>query len=358
MADVAALFEPIRLGAIEAPNRILMAPLTRNRSEPDGTPRPWAARYYAQRAGAGLIISEASQISPMGKGYLDTPGIHTDAHVAAWRRITDAVHEAGGRIVCQLWHVGRISHVSLLPGGASPVSSSATEANAKVFTTQGFSPVSPARALTLEEIRHTLDDYRRAAERAGQAGFDGVEVHGANGYLLDQFLRDGANHRQDEYGGALENRLKMHLAAVDAAVEALGPDRVGVRIGPLGRVNDAADAAPDATFDALATALKQRKLAYIHISGTVQGPDLDAFTKRIRDGVTPIIANGGFDRARGAEWVANRWADAIAYGVPFLANPDLPERFRRGAELNPPNKQTFYGGDERGYTDYPSLADL
>lgn len=356
MNDVAALFEPIRLGAVAAPNRILMAPLTRNRSEPDGTPRPWAATYYAQRASAGLIISEATQISPMGKGYLDTPGIHTDAHVAAWRRITAAVHEAGGRIFCQLWHVGRISHVSLLPGGASPVSSSATLADSKVFTAEGFSAVSPARALTLEEISQTIDDYRRAAERAGEAGFDGVEVHGANGYLLDQFLRDGANHRDDAFGGALENRLKMHLAAVDAAVSALGADRVGVRIGPLGRVNDAADSDPNRTFDALAAALKLRKLAYIHVSGTVPGPELDAFTKRIRDGVTPIIANGGFDRARGAEWVANRWADAIAYGVPFLANPDLPHRFRLGAGLNAAEKSTFYGGDERGYTDYPVLG--
>lgn len=357
MADTSALFKPITLGAIEAPNRIFMAPLTRNRSEADGTPRPWAVEYYRQRASAGLLITEASQISPMGKGYLDTPGIYTERHAAAWAPIVKAVHEEGGRIVCQLWHVGRISHSSLLPGGAAPVSASATQAESKTFTPNGFEAVSAARALTLEEVEATFEDYRTAARYAKEAGFDGVEVHGANGYLLHQFLADGTNHRTDAYGGALGNRAKAHLAATDAVISVFGANRVGIRIGPLGRVNDALDSNPDQTFDYLAAQLKKRGLAYIHIAGTVPGPQLDAFTKRLVDGVTPIIANGGFDGAKAAEWVGNGWADAVAFGVPFLANPDLPARIAKGAPLNAPNKATFYGGDERGYTDYPALAD-
>jgi N-ethylmaleimide reductase len=355
---VDVLFQPLKLGALEAKNRIFLAPLTRNRAHADGRINETAKLYYEQRASAGLVITEATQISPLGKGYLDTPGIYTPEHVAAWRPVTEAVHAAGGTIVLQLWHVGRISHVSLLPPGEVPVSASAIPAaTSRTFTAAGFEPVSAPRALTLSEIASTVDDYARAAANAKEAGFDGVEVHGANGYLLQQFLCSGSNARDDAYGGAVENRARFLFEAVEAAQRAIGADRVGVRIGPLGAINDALDADPDATFDFAARGLLDRGVAYIHLAGTVPGEQLDAFTRRTAAlKRAPVIANGGYNAERAAEWVANGWADAVAFGVPFLANPDLPARIRQGAALNAPNQATFFGGGAEGYTDYPALS--
>ncbi|MBT0670222.1 alkene reductase [Novosphingobium profundi] len=356
-----ALFQPLRLGALELPNRVLMAPLTRNRAHADGTPDALAATYYRQRASAGLIVSEATQISAMGKGYKDTPGIYTPAHVEGWKPIIEAVHAAGGRIFCQLWHVGRISHVSLLPGGVQPVSSSAVRAKAQTFTENGFEDTSEPVALDKDGIAQTLDDYEQAARYAREAGFDGVEVHSANGYLLDQFLQDGVNRREDEYGGSVDNRLRL-LREVLARVGAHFPrDRTGVRLSPLGQANDMSDGDPEATFTAAYKLLAGYDLAYLHVIEQFFGQDSSeedaALLKRLR-GLYPgtYIGNGGYDGSRAADAIADGGADAIAFGRPFIANPDLPERLRIEAGLNEPDQDTFYGGGTKGYTDYPFLA--
>ncbi|GGD83820.1 alkene reductase [Croceicoccus mobilis] len=361
MTDTDILFKPLRVGAIELPNRVLMAPLTRNRAMPDGTPRDMAATYYRQRASAGLIISEATQISLMAKGYKDTPGIHTDAHVAGWKPIIEAVHAAGGRIFCQLWHVGRISHVSLLPDGAQPVSSSAIRAKAQTFTENGFEATSEPVALSADGIAGLLDDYGHAARCAKAAGFDGVEVHAANGYLLDQFLQDGVNKRDDGYGGSVENRQRLLREVLDRVCDVFPADRVGVRLSPLGQANDMSDSDPEETFSAAYRMLAGRGLAYLHaieeFYGQNTSDDDRALLKRLRalyDGV--YLGNGGYDGAAAATAIAQGGADAVTFGRPFIANPDLPERFRIGADLNEPDQDTFYGGDETGYTDYPFLA--
>lgn len=355
------LLQPLRLGALQVPNRVFMAPLTRNRAKPDGAPHPMAAVYYGQRASGGLIISEATQISAMGKGYINTPGIHTDEHVAAWRPITEAVRAGGGRIFCQLWHVGRISHTSVLPDGRSPLSASAVKADAQVMTEAGMQACSEPVALDLDGIKRVVRQYASAARRAIDAGFDGVEVHSANGYLLDQFLQDGVNQRDDRYGGSVDNRARLLFEVLDAVCEVCPSDRVGVRLAPLGGDHfDIRDSDPEALFGAVYTRLSDRTLAYLHVVERFPGADVkdadEALIKRLRQRYAgTYIANGGYDFESGTRAIADGHADAVAYGRPFLANPDLPERFRQGADLNAPNPETFYGGGAEGYLDYPFL---
>jgi len=355
------LFSPARLGDIDIANRIVMAPLTRNRAQPDRVPSPLAAEYYGQRASAGLLIAEATQISPLGQGYLDTPGIHSDDQVRGWKKVTDEVHARGGRIVLQLWHVGRISHVSLLPEGEVPVAPSAIRANAKTFTAQGFEDVSAPRALALEEIPGIIEDYRRAARNAIAAGFDGVEVHAANGYLIDQFLRDGSNHRQDAYGGSIENRTRLLFEVVQAVAGAIGAGRTGVRLSPTTPANDAHDSTPQALFERAVERLDSIEgLAFVHvIEGATGGDrhniafDYRALRARFRG---PWIVNNGYDKASAEEATQSGYADAVAFGRAFIANPDLVERLRRNAPLAPLDQDTLYGGGEHGYTDYPTLG--
>ncbi len=356
------LFQPVRCGDLELPNRVLMAPLTRNRAQPDGVPRDMAIDYYRQRASAGLIISEATQISAQGKGYIDTPGIHSEAQARGWQPVTDAVHAAGGRIILQLWHVGRISHVSLQEDGAAPMAPSALRAQAKVFTPRGFEDVSEPRALRTEEIQQVVADYAHAATLARQAGFDGIEVHAANGYLIDQFLQDRTNQRNDGYGGKVTNRLRFLAEILDAVTEIWGRGRVGVRLSPLGQFNDIGDSDPQGLFSQVYAMLDARRLAYLHVVEQFPGTSPTALQtdllERLRTHYSGFyIANGGFDGARAVAWLQQHKADAIAFGRPFIANPDLPERLRRNAALNEADAGTFYGGGRKGYTDYPFLAE-
>lgn len=360
MTELSQLFEPTKMGALSVPNRIFMAPLTRNRSHSDGTPKAWAETYYRQRAGAGIIFSEATQISAIGKGYLDTPGIYEEKHIGAWKKITDAVHAGGGRIFCQLWHVGRISHVSLLPRGRQPVSSSAIRADAQTFTADGFTDVSEPVALDQTGIDQTVADYGRAATAAKQAGFDGIEVHSANGYLLDQFLQDGVNKRDDKYGGGIDNRMRLLENVLDVVTDIWSKERVGVRLSPLGQASDISDSDPEALFSAVYRMLSARQLAYLHVleqfPGNETSDEDEAMMKRLREQYDGFfISNGGYDAEKSAVALESGHADAVTIGRPFIANPDLPERFRVGAELNEPDQDTFYGGDEIGYTDYPFL---
>lgn len=355
-----ALFQPLKIGAITVPNRIFMAPLTRNRSHCDGVPKPLAVEYYRQRAAAGLIISEGAQISIFGKGYLDTPGIYTDAQVEAWKPVTKAVHEAGGRIACQLWHVGRISHVSFLPGGAAPVGPSAIQARTKTFTAEGFADPSMPRAMTIEDITATVADYAHAARQAMAAGFDMVEIHSANGYLIDQFLRDGPNQRTDPYGGTLENRTRLLAEVCEAVTGAIGADRVGIRLSPAGEYQDAVDSNPVATFTAAVKIIKSFGLAYLHVIEMMprspMAANADAVNAAVRAGWDGVyIVNGGYLPDAADTAVSTGHADAIAFGTSFLANPDLVERIHRDAPLNTPNPKTFYGGGAEGYTDYPVM---
>ncbi|MEL6112377.1 MAG: alkene reductase [Pseudomonadota bacterium] len=360
-AELRPLFEPLTLGALNLPHRILMAPLTRNRAHPDGTPHEMAIEYYRQRAGAGLIISEASQVSPMGKGYIDTPGIHDDAFIEPWKRITDAVHEAGGRMVLQLWHVGRISHPDLLPEGCTPISASALQADAKAFTREGFKPTAKPEAMSLDQISGTIEEYVAGARRAMAAGFDGVEIHGANGYLIDQFIRSKTNERDDDYGGSLDNRLRFVTQIVDGVASEVGASRTGIRLSPTGTFGDIADDDPVTTFSTLVERLNAKGLAYLHMvekfAQNLSAGD-EAILKKVRAAWSGLyLANGDYSATDGAEAIASGYADAVAYGRAFIANPDLPNRFALGAPLNEPNEKTFYGGDEKGYTDYPFLSD-
>lgn len=357
-----ALFTPLEIGAITAPNRVFMAPLTRNRAQPDGVPGDLAKTYYAQRASSGLIISEATQISEMGKGYINTPGIHTDAQIGKWREIVDAVHEAGGRIALQLWHVGRISHSSLLPGGAEPLAPSAVRANAQTFTENGFEDTSEPRAMTKPDIDQTVADYVAAAQNAREAGFDLVEVHGANGYLIDQFLRDGSNHREDEYGGTVENRVRFLKEVVEAVAGAIGPDRVGVRLAPTGAFNDMHDSDPETLFLHAVETLNPMGLAYLHVVEQFPGDDTSederAILKKVRAAWNGVfVSNGDYTAETGDARVKDGGEDAVAYGRVYIANPDLVERFAKDATLNEPDQSTFYGGGAEGYTDYPFLDD-
>ena len=349
------------VGDFIVPNRVWMAPLTRNRANSDGTQTALAATYYNQRSAAGLILTEATQISPMGKGYINTPGIYTDAQVESWKPVVRAVHAGGGRIFCQLWHVGRISHTSVLPDGAQPVSSSAVRADAQVFTEDGMTPTSEPRALTIDEIQSTIADYRHAAQCALDAGFDGVEIHSANGYLLDQFLQDGANQRTDRYGGSIDNRIRLLDEVVTAVCEVWESEQVGVRLAPLGGdAFDIHDSDSRALFTAVYEKLSGRDLAYLHVveefpgsEPTAEQTQLIADLRSHFDGT--YIANGGFDAESASNLIASGEVAAVTFGRPFIANPDLPERFRRDAECNEPDSDTFYGGGAEGYTDYPFL---
>ena len=352
------LFSPVKLGSIAMSNRMVMAPLTRNRSSMEGVPQDINVTYYEQRATAGLIITEATPISPMGHGYPLLPGIYTDAQVAGWKKVSDAVHAKGGKIVIQLWHVGRISHPSLL-NGATPVAPSAVKPAGKVFTFKGLEDYVEPRALDAGELPGIVADYVHATQCALKAGFDGVEIHAANGYLLDQFLRDGSNKRSDIYGGSIENRVRFLMGVTRAVVETIGSDKVGLRLSPVNPFNDMKDSNPQAVFNYVTEQLNQLNLAYLHVveggidGGGVADPfDFDAMRKLCK---SPYMANLSYDKARGNAAIASGHADAVAYGVPFIANPDLVERFREDAPLNEADSTSFYGGNEKGYTDYPSL---
>ena len=358
--DPSPLLTPFRLGDLELPNRLVMAPLTRNRAtHGSDAPNALNVRYYVQRASAGLLVTEGSQISQEGQGYLWTPGVYTPAQVEGWRKVTDAVHKAGGRIFIQIWHVGRISHVSLQKDGAAPVAPSAIPAKTKTFIEGGFADVSAPRALETAEIPRVVADFAKAAENAKAAGFDGVEIHGANGYLIDQFLKDGANKRTDRYGGSIENRTRFALEVVDAVAAVWAANRIGIRLAPVSPANDISDSNPQPLFDHLVAKLSERKIGYIHvIEGATGGPrDYAPFDygalRRAFSGA--YIANNGYDRDLAIEAVRDGRADLIAFGKAFIANPDLVERLKRDAGLNAPDKATFYGGDEKGYTDYPAL---
>lgn len=352
------LFSPTKLGSIQLANRIVMAPLTRNRAGQGNVPQPINAEYYAQRASAGLIITEATPISATAHGYPATPGIHDAAQVEGWKQVTAAVHAKGGKIVLQLWHVGRISHPSLQPSNALPVAPSAIKPAGQAFTYEGLQDFVTPRALAIEELPGIVADYARATRNALDAGFDGVEIHAANGYLLDQFLRDGTNQRQDEYGGSLENRTRLLLEVTKAVVDVAGAERVGVRISPLNPFNDISDSAPQRLFNHVASSLSPFGLAYLHVvEGGMGGeatPDFD-FEDLRRQFKGGYIANLAYDKARGNAAIASGHADAIAYGAIYIANPDLVERLRQDAPLNTPDQATFYGGDAKGYTDYPTL---
>jgi len=354
------LFTPVRLGPYTLANRIVMAPMTRNRAGAGNVPQPMNAEYYAQRASAGLIITEASQISPQGVGYPATPGIHNREQADGWRLVTDAVHTAGGRIFLQLWHVGRISHPSLQPGGALPVAPSAIKPAGEAMTYGGPQPFVTPRALEIEEIPGIVEDYRRAAVYAQEAGFDGVEIHAANGYLLDQFLRDGTNHRSDRYGGPVDARMRLLMEVAATVIAVWGSDRVGVRISPLNPFNDIADSQPEATFTRVAQGLGGLGLAYLHVvegsigTGDTGLPRVDMGRLRRAFGGT-YIANGGYDGERAKAALVAGAADLIAFGVPLLANPHLPLRLALGAGPNEPDPKTCYGGGARGYTDYRTL---
>jgi N-ethylmaleimide reductase len=348
------VFSPYRLGDLALANRIVMAPMTRSRAVDGNVPSPLAATYYAQRASAGLIVTEATQVSPQGVGYIRTPGIHSDAQVAGWRQVTDAVHAAGGKIFLQLWHVGRISHPDF-HGGALPVAPSAIAASGTVFTAQGPKPMVAPRALELVELPGIVNQFRAGAENARRAGFDGVEIHGANGYLLDQFTRDGTNERTDAYGGSVENRARLPLEVLDAVVGVWGPARVGYRVSPNGAFNSMSDSDPRRTFGHLAEQIERRGIGYLHAVDPVADGDkrISPLLRKIFSGT--YVVNGGFDLAA-ADAALAHGADLVAFGVPFLANPDLPERYRRGADLNKADQATFYTGEEKGYVDYPVLA--
>lgn len=355
----ADLFTPLALGALRLTNRVVMAPLTRSRAGEGNVPQALNATYYRQRASAGLIISEATQVVPEGQGYPTTPGIHSEEQVAGWKAVTGAVHAAGGRMVLQLWHVGRVSHPTFQPGGALPVAPSAIAPAGQLYGKdwKKIDYVAP-RALEISEIPGVIAGYEKGAENAKRAGFDGVEVHGANGYLLDQFLRDGSNQRTDAYGGSVANRARLLLEAIEAVVGVWGADRVGVRLSPLNPNNDMSDSNPQATFSHAARELARHRLAYVHVlepQATSADQSVLGTIKAVCG--APVIANNGYDLATAQAAIAAGRTDAVAFGKLFIANPDLPRRLKAGAELNVWDAATFYGGGEKGYTDYPALGD-
>lgn len=351
------LFSPLRVGPLVLPNRLVMAPMTRGRAAADGTPLPRMVDYYRLRADAGLIVTEATAIAAHGVGWIGAPGIWTDAHVAAWRRVTSQVHAAGGRIFVQLWHMGRVSHPDFL-GGATPVGPSAIAAHGDAHTPLGKKPFVTPRALTTAEIRGLVNDYANATKKARAAGFDGVELHAANGYLIDQFLRDTSNQRTDGYGGGPAQRARFLLEVTEAVASAWSADRVGVRLSPTGNYNDMRDGDPAATFGHAAQALDGFGLAYLHVTEALPGSPMHvalppvAPTMRRRYRGT-LILNGGYDEAKAEQAIAGGEADAIAFGVPFLANPDLVARIRTGAPKNTPDYATLYTPTDKGYLDYP-----
>ena len=366
------LFEPAQIGAISVKNRIAMAPLTRNRS-PHAVPNDLNVEYYRQRAGAGLIITEATPVSHQGQGYADVPGLYTPEAIAGWKKVTEAVHAAGGKIVVQMWHVGRISHTSLQPNGGQPVSASAITAKSKTFIYDEngngqFVPTSEPRALTLDEIPGIVEDFRKGARAAIDAGFDGVEIHGANGYLIDQFLRDGTNQRTDSYGGSIENRTRFLKEVVDAVTAEIGAERTGIRISPVTPANDAKDSNPQPLFTRVVEILAPHNLAYVHVIEGATGGDRD-FSQGDKPfdwdalraayvsagGKAAWMVNNGYDKALAEKAVDSGKADIVAFGRPFISNPDLVERLKHDAPLNELDGNRLYGGGAQGYTDYPVL---
>lgn len=371
---MATLFDPFRAGDLELPNRIVMAPLTRNRS-PHAVPGDLGVTYYRQRATAGLIVTEGTAVSQQGQGYADVPGLYAPEQLAGWKRVTDAVHDAGGRIVAQLWHVGRVSHDTLQPGGGKPVAPSAIRAKSKTYLINpdgsgAFVETSEPRALEAGELPGIVDDFRRAAKAAIEvAGFDGVEIHGANGYLVDQFLRSGSNHRTDDYGGSIENRARFLFEVVDAVAGAAGAGRTAIRLSPVTPANDASDPDPQPVFDHVASGLGSRGLAYIHvIEGATGGSrdfqqgeqpfDYAAFRAAYRNagGQGAWLVNNGYDKELAEKAVSEGRADLVAFGKLFISNPDLVHRLSENVELAAPDKATFYGGGAKGYVDYPAAV--
>ena len=361
------LFRPLDAGALSLPHRVLMAPLTRNRAGEGNVPGDMNAEYYRQRASAGLIITEATQVAPKGQGYPRTPGIHSDEQVEGWKKVTDAVHEAGGQIVLQLWHVGRISHSSF-HDGEKPVAPSAIKPDGETLTANmEMKPFETPRALETEEVAEVVEQYRHGAEQAKAAGFDGVEIHAANGYLVDQFLRSGTNDRTDKYGGSLDNRLRFLQEVMDAVVDVWGADRVGIRFSPLASFNSMSDENPEETFTAAAGLAEDAGLAYVHlvepwepkppVNGTED--EVSRVFSSIREAYSgALIVNGNYDDKSAKEAIKEGYADAIAFGRSFLANPDLPRRIREQLPINVPDQDTFYNGSEHGYTDYPTWEEL
>lgn len=355
------LFQPYQLGAFTLANRVVMAPLTRNRAEAGLVPSRFAATYYAQRASAGLIITEATQISAQAQGYQDTPGLYTQAQIDGWRQVTDAVHAKGGKIFVQLWHVGRISHVDLQPEGAAPVAPSAIRAETKTFVNNAFHDVSVPRALELEEIPDIIEDFRQASANAIAAGFDGVEIHGANGYLLEQFLKDGANQRTDAYGGSIENRARLLLEVTAAVAKQIGAERTGVRISPVSPANAISCTNPQPQYDYVAEQLSALGVVYLHVvEGATGGSrdiapfNYDSLRQRFKN---TYLANNGYNTELASAQLAQNKADLFAFGRPFISNPDLVERLKTGAALNALDATTLYGGGAKGYTDYPTLPE-
>jgi len=367
------LFEPATAGDLQLSNRIVMAPLTRNRA-PRAVPQPITATYYAQRASAGLLITEATAISHQGQGYADVPGLYSDEQVAGWKPVTQAVHAAGGKVVVQLWHVGRISHTSLQPGGGAPVAPSAIRAKSKTYIlkadgTGDMVDTSEPRALRADELPGIVEDYRKAARAAIEAGFDGVELHAANGYLIDQFLRSGSNQRTDAYGGSIENRARLLVEVMDVITAEIGARRVGIRISPVTPANDASDDQPQPLFTYVVQQLARYDLAYVHIvEGATGGPrdyqqgpqpfDYAGLKAAYREagGKGAWMTNNGYDRQLADRMVESGEADLVAFGRPFISNPDLVRRLRENAPLAEGDRATYYGGGEKGYTDYPALA--
>jgi N-ethylmaleimide reductase len=361
MTKTIDLFSPFHLGPQQLPNRIVMAPMTRNRAGPGNAPTALNATHYAQRASAGLIVAEASQVSPQGLGYPGTPGIHSAEQITGWKLVTDAVHAAGGRIFLQLWHVGRISHPSLQPDGALPVAPSAIAPAGQAWTLDGMKPYVTPRALETSEIPGIVEQYRQGAANAKQAGFDGLEVHAAHGYLLDQFLRDKTNQRTDRYGGSAANRARIVVEVMEAVAGEWGAERVGVHLSPTNLAfNDISDSDPAGTFSTAVRELDRLGLGYLHMvepgpaDPVGAGPRLDAafFRPLWR---TALVANKAYDLARANAVLAAGHADLVSFATLYIANPDLPERFRRGAEFNPSDRKTYYGGAAAGYTDYRPL---
>jgi N-ethylmaleimide reductase len=353
-----SLYAPIQLGRLTLPNRIIMAPLTRCRA-PDFVPTELMATYYAQRATAGLIISEATPVTPLGIGYNGTPGIYNDQQVAAWKKITTAVHAKNGRLFLQLWHVGRISHPDF-HDGELPIAPSAIAPQGNILTPKGLKPFVVPRAVATHELPGIVEQYCQGAQNALAAGFDGVEIHSANGYLLDEFLRDGTNKRIDQYGGSAENRTRLLLEVTEAVINVWGSDRVGIRLSPSGTFNDMTDSNPTTIFVYLLEQLNRFNLAYVHIVDALEGDirhganviQLEVLRKTYTG---TLIVCGGYDQTRAEQTLAQGQADAIDFGQLYIANPDLVERFQRHAPLNIPDPSTYYGGDEKGYTDYPIL---
>ncbi|AYD01636.1 alkene reductase [Neorhizobium sp. NCHU2750] len=367
------IFDPVKFGDIELKNRIVMAPLTRNRS-PKAIPNDLNAAYYEQRATAGLLITEGTPISQQGQGYADVPGLYLPEAIAGWKKVTDAVHKKGGKIVTQIWHVGRVSHVSLQPNGGAPVAPSAISAGGKTYIinpdgTGAFAETSMPRALETSEIAAILEDYRKGARAAIDAGFDGVEIHAANGYLIEQFLKENANQRTDQYGGSIENRARFALEVVDTVVKEIGAGRTGIRLSPTTPANGISETKPQDVYNYLVEELGKRGgLSFVHVVEGATGGDRD-FTQgdkpfdyhelkniyRKAGGTGAWLANNGYTKDMAEAAVASGYADAVAFGKPFIANPDLVERFKKGSALNEPDKNTFYGGGAKGYTDYPLI---